>query len=358
MRKIIHIDMDAFFASVEQRDNPAYRGRPLIVGGSPSSRGVVCSASYEARKFGIRSAMSTAKAYALCPDAIFVPVRMDAYREVSQTVMQIFSDYSDLVEAVSIDEAYLDVTTNKKNLVFARDVARALRADIKSQTGLTASAGVAPSKFLAKLASDMNKPDGITIIAPDMIEKLLESMPVRKLPGVGPATEEKLKTIGIQTTKDLRSLDRESFVKRFGKYGVRLLDFAHGLDDRPVRSDRIRKSIGVERTFSIDVRSKEDIISNLKMLSEKLSERLNDRMGRTLTLKVKFSNFQIITRSKSYEQVIKADSNIFEEAEKLFYCSVNDHIPIRLLGLSISSLGERITKQPLGSSWHQLVLPF
>jgi len=262
-RKIIHVDMDAFFASVEQRDNPELKGKPIAVGGG-SKRGVITTASYEARPFGIRSAMPGFKAKAKCPDLIFVKPRFEVYGQVSKQIREIFSRYTDLIEPLSFDEAFLDVTECKVDLEFATDIAKAIKADIEQETSLTASAGVSYCKFIAKIASDMNKPDGLTVIKPKQAISFLESLPVEKFFGVGKVTAQKMKSRGIYTGKDLKEWSQYDLIKQFGKPGRFYYDIVRGIDDRPVKVERERKSLGIERTF-------EDPIDDLNILQEKLN---------------------------------------------------------------------------------------
>jgi DNA polymerase IV len=297
VRKIIHVDMDAFYASVEQRDDPQLRGKPVIVAWR-GNRSVVCAASYEARRFGVRSAMPAVRAERLCPQAIFVPPDFTRYRAVSRSVKEIFNRHTDLIEPLALDEAYLDVTQNKTGLPTATQVARAIREQIRQELQLTASAGVAPNKFLAKLASDWRKPDGLFVIQPEEIDAFLLPLPVGRLPGVGKVTGEKLGKLGIQTVKDLRSLDLAALEQHFGRYGRRLHELARGIDESEVVSDRPTQSISVEDTFEQDV-----LLAETEPMIRRLAERLwsasrkESRMARTVVLKMKTSDFKILTRS-------------------------------------------------------------
>jgi DNA polymerase IV len=297
VRKIIHVDMDAFYASVEQRDDPQLRGKPVIVAWR-GNRSVVCAASYEARRFGVRSAMPAVRAERLCPQAIFVPPDFARYRTVSRSVKEIFNRHTDLIEPLALDEAYLDVTQNKTGLPTATQVARAIREQIRQELQLTASAGVAPNKFLAKLASDWRKPDGLFVIQPEEIDAFLLPLPVGRLPGVGKVTGEKLGKLGIQTVKDLRSLDLAALEQHFGRYGRRLHELARGIDESEVVSDRPTQSISVEDTFEQDV-----LLAETEPMIRRLAERLwsasrkESRMARTVVLKMKTSDFKILTRS-------------------------------------------------------------
>jgi DNA polymerase-4 len=297
VRKIIHVDMDAFYASVEQRDNPSLRGKPVIVAWQ-SKRSVVCAASYEARSFGVHSAMPAIQAERLCPAAVFVAPDFPRYREVSRNVREIFKRHTDLIEPLSLDEAYLDVTENKTGLPTATQVARAIRDQIRQELNLTASAGVAPNKFLAKLASDWRKPDGLFVIQPEEMDTFLLPLPVGRLPGVGKVTGEKLANLGAQTVRDLRTLDLSVLDDHFGRYGRRLHELALGIDDSPVVPDRPTKSISVEDTFERDVLLAETE-AMIRRLAEKLwsASRKESRRPRTVVLKLKTSEFKILTRS-------------------------------------------------------------
>ncbi len=297
LRKIVHIDMDAFYASVEQRDNPQLRGKPVVVAWR-GSRSVVCAASYEARQFGVRSAMPAARAERLCPSAVFLPPDFPRYRTVSRQVREIFKRHTDLIEPLSLDEAYLDVSENKTGLPTATQVARTIREQIRSELNLTASAGVAPNKFLAKIASDWRKPDGLFVIQPDEVDSFLLPLPVGRLPGVGKVTEEKLKNVQVQTVADLRALDLSTLERRFGRYGVRLHELARGLDNNQVTPDRPTQSISAEDTFEQDV-----TLAETEPMIRKLAEntwsasRKESRIARTVVLKLKTNDFRILTRS-------------------------------------------------------------
>jgi DNA polymerase IV len=296
-RKIVHIDMDAFYASVEQRDEPQLRGKPVIVAWR-GNRSVVCAASYEARKFGVRSAMPAVRAERLCPDAVFLPPDFPRYRAVSRQVREIFKRHTDLIEPLSLDEAYLDVSENKTGLPTATQVARAIRQQIRSELNLTASAGVAPNKFLAKIASDWKKPDGLFVIQPEQVDGFLSPLPVSRLPGVGKVTEEKLNGLTIRTVGDLRKLDLAELERRFGRYGVRLYELARGIDENEVIPNRPTQSISAEDTFEHDV----PLIETepmIRSLAEKTWEasRKEVRVARTVVLKLKTSEFKILTRS-------------------------------------------------------------
>ena len=296
-RKIVHVDMDAFYASVEQRDDPQLRGRPVVVAWK-GNRSVVCAASYEARKFGVRSAMPAVRAERLCPDAIFIPPDFPRYRAVSQSVREIFKRHTDMIEPLSLDEAYLDVTENKTGLPTATRVAKAIREQIREELHLTASAGVAPNKFLAKIASDWKKPDGLFVIQPDEAEAFLTPLPVGRIPGVGKVTEKRLEEIGIKTVGHLRDLDLEILEGRFGRYGRRLYELSRGIDQSAVISDRPTKSISAEDTFERDI-PLEETDNMIRRLAEKVwsASRKDPRIARTVVLKLKTSEFNILTRS-------------------------------------------------------------
>jgi DNA polymerase-4 len=352
-RKIIHIDMDAFYASVEQRDNPELRGKPVVVGGPPTSRSVVAAASYEARKFGIRSAMPSAHAARLCPHAHFVYPRFDAYKEASSQIMEIFREYTDLVEPLSLDEAFLDVTVNKFGNPSATWVAEEIRKKIFVQTSLTASAGVAPNKFLAKVASDMNKPNGITVIPPEKVHELLETLPVRKVPGIGKKTEERMLELGIQTTKDLQQWELGALTEIFGKSGEWYFRIAHGEDDREVRPSRERKSVGAEDTFSKDLLNWELMDAEIAKLGERVFRRLRGNFGKTVTLKVTYADFTKITRGHTPKKTPESLEEIIEIAKGLLRQTEATVRPIRLLGVSVSNfeVEEEGEKQPVQLSF-------
>jgi DNA polymerase-4 len=340
LRKIIHIDMDAFYASVEQRDNPQLHGKPIVVGGNPDSRGVVATCSYEARRFGIHSAMSCARAYRLCPQAIFVRPRFDAYQKVSQQIREIFSNYTDLVEPLSLDEAYLDVTMNKPDIQSATWIAQNIRKDIRQKTNLTASAGVSYNKFLAKIASDVKKPDGLTVVTPEHAEQFIAQLPIRRFHGVGRVTEKKMQTLGILTGADLRQHSLVELSKNFGKAGQYYFNIARGVDLRPVMPNRIRKSIGKETTLSEDITDVGQMLTIIGSLSEKVAALLENKQtsGMTLTLKVKYADFQIVTRSFSQEKPIETAKDILRIAESLLQKTDAGDRAVRLLGVTISHL--------------------
>ncbi|WP_441000739.1 DNA polymerase IV [Fodinibius sp. SL11] len=340
IRKIIHIDMDAFYASVEQRDFPEYRGKPLIVGGSPEGRGVVAAASYEVRKYGVHSAMPAAKAVRLCPQAIFVKPRFEVYRKVSEQIREIFFEFTDLVEPLSLDEAYLDVTENHINLPSATLIAKKIRKRIKEKTRLTASAGVAHNKFLAKVASDLDKPDGLAVILPEDAEDFLEKLEIGEFHGIGEATESKMNSLGIHTGKDLKEWSEIDLVNEFGKTGRHYYRIVRGVDNRHVKTHRIRKSIGKERTFSDDVEDLGWINNFLKELAEKIAERMQSKnaAGKTVTLKVRYDDFETITRSTSFSHYVDDADDIADTAISLLEETEVGQRKVRLLGITLSNL--------------------
>ena len=341
MRKIIHVDMDAFYASVEQRDDPQLRGRPVIVAWR-GNRSVVCAASYEARAFGVRSAMPAIRAERLCPDAAFVAPDFTSYRVVSSDVRNIFQRHTDLIEPLSLDEAYLDVTENKIGLPTATLVARTIREQIRQELNLTASAGVAPNKFLAKLASDWRKPDGLFVIQPDEADAFLLPLPVGRLPGVGKVTEEKLAKLGIRIVKELRGLELAALEHEFGRYGVRLYELARGIDDSEVVSNRPTQSISVEDTFEKDVLLLETE-PMIRRLAEKLwsASRKESRIARTVVLKLKTSEFKILTRSHTPHSPPSSCEELTDIALKLRErVDLGSQQRFRLVGVGLSNFRE------------------
>lgn len=340
LRKIIHVDMDAFYASVEQRDFPEYRGKPLVVGGQPNSRGVVATASYEARQYGIRSAMPCSQAYRLCPHALFVPPRFDVYKEVSRQIRQIFSRYTDIVEPLSLDEAFLDVTEDKQEIGSAMEIAKQIKDAIREELGLTASAGVSVNKFVAKIASDMDKPDGLTFIGPSKIEAFMETLPVDKFFGVGKVTAAKMKQLQLHTGADLKRLTEVDLVRLFGKSGRFFYRVVRGVDNRPVQSHRVIKSQAVEDTFSTDLFAFGDMIVELDRIAEKLWKRMTLRQltPKTLTLKIKYTDFSQKTRSLSQAEGYPDEESIRDTGRHLLRQAVQDEERgVRLLGLSVSN---------------------
>jgi len=338
--------MDAFYASIEQRDHPEYRGKPVAVGGS-SRRGVVAAASYEARKFGVRSALPSVTAQKMCPDLIFVKPRFDVYREVSRQIREIFYEYTDMVEPLSLDEAYLDVTDNKKGIRSAIRIARDIKRAIRERTGLTASAGVSINKFLAKIASDQDKPDGLFVILPEDAARFVEKLPIEQFFGIGKVTAGKLHEMGIRNGLDLKKIDRETLVARFGKVGTYYYEIARARDTREVNPHRIRKSIGAERTFESDYMEEREIQAAIEQISEILIERISKskRTGKTLTLKIKFADFEQITRSRTVAHNIENGEEILQLARGLMEAVFPLQKGIRLLGLTLSNLDMSETYQ-------------
>ena len=357
-RKIIHIDMDAFYASVEQRDFPELRGRPVAVGHA-GERGVVSAASYEARKYGVRSAMASLKAMRLCPELVFVPGRMEVYKEVSDHIHEIFREYTDIIEPLALDEAFLDVTENKKGIELAVDIAREIKKRIREELGLVASAGVSYNKFLAKIASDYRKPDGLCTIHPDKALLFIDQLPIEGFWGVGKVTAKRMHTLGIHNGRDLRQWSLDGLTREFGKVGHLYYDFARGVDLRPVEAVRVRKSIGCERTLEHDIHTKAAVIVELYHTAEELVRRLanKDFRGNTLTLKVKFHDFTQITRSITQEKELLTMKTILPIAKKLLAEVEYENHPIRLIGLSVSNPHDEDDSTPQ-STWEQLELEF
>lgn len=354
IRKIIHVDMDAFYASVEQLDHPEWRGKPLVVGGN-AARGVVAAASYEARKYGIHSAMSSVLAARKCPHLIFAKARFDRYREISHQIREIFYEYTDLVEPLSLDEAFLDVTENKKDIKSAILIARQIRAKIKEATGLNASAGVSYNKFLAKIASDLNKPNGQAVILPEEAEEFLEKLPIGKFFGIGKVTTEKMQKLGIHNGKDLKDFSLQFLTKKFGKSGLHYYNIVRGIHLSEVQPHRIRKSLSAENTFDRDLITVQEMEEQLFPIFEEVMRRLEKSgvKGRTITLKLKYSDFTQQTRSKTLEQYPEKEL-IWEIAKELLY---QEEIPkaVRLLGLGVSNLNITEEQTHFGE---QLRIPF
>lgn len=347
-RKIIHVDMDAFFASVEQRDDPSLRGRPLAVGGR-GPRGVVAAASYEARAFGVRSAMPGATARRLCPDLLFARPRFDAYAAVSREIRAIFREHADLVEPLSLDEAYLDVTADRLGLGSARANAEAIRARIRAETGLTASAGVSYNKFIAKLASDQNKPDGLCVIPPHRGPAFVASLPVSRFHGVGPVTARKMERLGILTGADLRARDLPFLQAHFGSYATYLHRAARGRDDRPVRAHRISKSVGAERTFETNIAAEAELMERLAGVADAAWVRVERARvrGRTVTLKLRHPDFRTITRARSFADPVGDRDAFLAAGRALLRAQLPVPNGVRLLGLTLSGLaGEEDDPQP------------
>jgi DNA polymerase-4 len=345
--------MDAFYASVEQRDFPEYRGKAIAVGGSPDGRGVVATASYEARKFGVKSAMPSRQALQLCPEVIFVRPRFDAYKAVSIGIREIFSRYTDIIEPLSLDEAYLDVTEDKMGIGSAIEIARQIKQAIKDELNLTASAGVSSSKFVAKIASDINKPDGLTFIGPSKIEGFMGNLPVERFFGVGKVTAKKMKSMQLHTGADLKKLSETDLIKYFGKAGKFYYKIVRGIDERVVQPERITKSLAVEDTFEHDLIAIEEMYTELSKLTEKIVVRLdrNNLKGRTITLKIKYSDFKQITRNQSFHDPVADYQVILDTAMQLLgHIDLSDK-KIRLLGISMSNFGELISTPRFGDPY-------
>jgi DNA polymerase-4 len=340
LRKIIHIDMDAFFAAVEQRDNPGLRGKPIIVGGRPDARGVVATCSYEARKFGIHSAMPSSLAYRLCPEALFIKPRFEVYKEVSAAIRIIFSEYTDLIEPLSLDEAYLDVTDASLCRGSATLIAREIKEKIRMQTGLTASAGVSYNKFLAKIASDLDKPDGLYLITPEQGPEFIEQLAIGQFHGIGKATEKKMHDLGIHTGRDLKRWSLPLLVGHFGKAGHYYYEIARGIDNRAVRNYRPSKSVGMEITYPEDLEDPAVILQQLQLLLEKALARLalKQLTARTLTVKIKYHDFVRITRSKTLPHVISREDGMNGILAELLKDTEIGLKKVRLLGVALSSL--------------------
>jgi len=349
MRKIIHIDMDAFYASVEQRDQPHLRGKPVIIGGDPSKRGVVCTCSYEARKYGIHSAMPTRTAKKLCPNGTFIFPRMEAYKEVSQHIRNIFYEYTDLVEPLSLDEAYLDVTLNKKSIASASAIATEIRHRIKMITGLTASAGVSFNKFLAKVASDINKPNGMTVITPSEAAEFIDRLPIRKFFGIGRVTEKRMRALGIHQGRDLKKYSLEELCNVFGKMGLYYYNIAHGNDKRPVDPSRNRKSMSKEITFEKDITDPIEIDKALQTLSLSLEKSLekNQLQGKTVTLKIRYADFTTLTRSSTLTRPVYRSMDTLQYTRHLLQKTEAMTTPIRLLGIGISNFPNKGKKEKM-----------
>ncbi|SKB36996.1 DNA polymerase-4 [Salegentibacter salinarum] len=359
LRKIIHIDMDAFYASVEQLDNPDLRGKAIAVGGS-SQRGVVSAASYEARKFGVKSAMSSVIAKRNCPHLIFVKPRFERYREISQRIREIFFEYTDLVEPLSLDEAYLDVTENKKGNPSASLIAKEIRGKIKKKTGLNASAGISVNKFIAKIASDFNKPNGQKTVNPEEVEEFLEILDIRKFHGVGKVTAEKMYMLGIFTGKDLKQKSQEYLTEKFGKSGAHYYNVVRGIHLSEVKPNRIRKSLGAERTFNENISSEIFMLERLENIAEEIERRLikSNVAGKTITLKIKYSDFTLQTRSKTISFYVSSKELILENAKELLYQEKMKN-SVRLLGISLSNLNtDKNEKKPEGVKKVEVQLKF
>ncbi len=340
MRKVLHCDMDCFYAAVHMRDDPALAGLPVVIGGKPESRGVVAAASYEARAFGVRSAMPSARARRLCPDAVFLKPDFQRYRAESQKIFEIFRGFGDVVQPVSIDEAYLDVSEAWRHFGSATRLAQALRRRVLEERGLTVSVGVAPNKLLAKIASDADKPNGLTVVSPKKLQVFLDPLPVRALPGVGPVGEKRLKKAGLETIRELRARTVEELKALFGRYGAVLYEYARGRDERPVRIDRTRKSISSETTFAADLSRLDEIEAVLGRLAGQLAGGLERRelSAATVTIKVRYSDFTTVTRSRTLTVPTRDETRLRRTARELLERTEAGRRPVRLLGVGGSNL--------------------
>lgn len=352
--------MDAFFASVEQRDNPSLKGKPVVVGGTPDQRGVVAAASYEARQFGIHSAMPSRTALERCPYLVFVRPRFEVYKQVSIQIHEIFHEFTDMVEPLSLDEAYLDVTTNKKGLPSATLIARDIKARILEVTGLTASAGISVNKFLAKTASAVKKPNGIFLIPPDKAETYAESLPIEKFYGIGKVTAAKFKTYGVNNGADLKKLSEEELVKRFGKSGSYYYNIVRGKDDRPVVPNRVRKSIGAEESYADDLVGSQAILEALSDIAQTLERRLerNEAAGKTITLKVKYGDYQQVTRSRTLLSSVCKHPELLKLGLELLESTEVVKRSVRLLGLTLSNLDGEEEEEEDSTGYVQLTIDF
>jgi DNA polymerase-4 len=359
LRRILHVDMDAFYASVEQRDDPALRGRPVAVGGRPESRGVVCAASYEARKFGVKSALPMARAVRLCPQLVIVPPDFTKYGAVSRQVFEIFRSVTPLVEPLSLDEAYLDVTENALAMALGVEVARHIKVRIREEVHLSASAGVAPNKFLAKIASGWRKPDGLTVIAPERVEGFLQKLPVDALWGVGPKTAARLRAAGIERLVDVRTAGPAVLAETVGSYAEPLRAMAFGVDPRPVNPSRERKSIGCEETFAKDLTDREEMRARVEVLARHAAEVLARKglLARTVVLKLRYFNFETITRSQTRPPTASAEEITARACELLEKTEAGPR-PVRLLGVSLHGLsGDSVDTADSEERADQLDLP-
>ena len=339
-RRVLHCDMDCFYAAIHMRDDPSLAGKPVLVGGRPGSRGVVAAASYEARRFGVHSAMPSTTAERLCPQAIFLPPDFPRYRAESEKVFEIFRQLSSRVQAVSIDEAYLEVTDEIAEWGSATAIAQEVRRRVREDRSLTVSVGVGPNKLVAKIASDFDKPDGLTVVKPERVRAFLEPLSVRAIPGVGPATERTLNRLGLRTIGDLRDWGEDALVERFGRHGRSLYRFSRGIDDRPVATSRGRKSLSTERTFAIDLASPEEIGGEIERLAARVASGLDRKelRARTVTLKVRYSDFTTVTRSHTLGEATRDETEIRRRALALLAQTEAGERPVRLLGVGSSNL--------------------
>lgn len=358
-RKIIHFDMDAFYAAVEVRDRPELKGKALVVGGSPQSRGVVCTASYEARKFGVRSAMPCSQAARLCPEAMFISPNFAKYKAASREIHEIFTRYTSIIEPLSLDEAYLDVTHNSQGL-YATAIALRIQAAIRSELGLSGSAGVAPNKLIAKIASDFHKPEGITVVLPEQVERFMERLPLRRLHGIGPATDKRLKELGLETCSDVWRHSKEWLEAQLGSTGEWLYERSRGLDDRPVETHRERKSLGKEETFATDILDRSVLEHEIELIADEVGMALQRKglRGRTITLKVKYADFTRCTRSQTLDRYTHDAALIRQCALRLLSSTEAGQRKIRLLGVSVANFesGASESSAPPSSSDRSLSL--
>jgi DNA polymerase-4 len=346
LRKIIHVDMDMFYAAVELRDRPELAGQPVVVGGRPDSRSVATTANYEARKFGIHSGMSCAEARRRCPHCIFIPPDFKKYQHVSEQIRQIFMDYTDLVETMSLDEAYLDVTSNKKNEASATRLAREIKERIFVATGLTASAGVAANMFVAKIASDARKPNGLCVVRPEQVLAFIRPLPVLRIPGIGRVTDARMQQLGIRTVADLEKKPLEFLKKEFGKFGLYLHDIARGIDERQVIPWRERQSYGAEETFAKDILEIGPLLVFLEQCARRVFEELSQegKQARTVTLKIKYFDFQSVTRRQTFDHFLTSAADIFSAAKDLLERTEAGGRPVRLAGISLANFQEEKKK--------------
>ncbi len=349
VRRILHCDMDCFYAAVHMRDDPTLRGRPVVIGGDPAGRGVVAAASYEVRRFGVRSAMPAAEALRRCPQAVFLRPDFPRYRRESQALFALFRELTPLVQAVSIDEAYLDVTDHLGRFASATAVARAIRRRVREERGLTVSVGVGPNRLVAKIASDHGKPDGLTVVPPGAVERFLAPLPVRRLHGVGPATERSLGELGVATVADLRRLPAERLTARFGRHGTLLWEFARGIDERPVETHQERKSLGTETTYATDLVAVAAMEVEIERLAAEVAAGLERRelAGRTVTLKVRYADFTTVTRSRTLAAPVAGAATLARHARELLQRTEAARRPVRLLGVTASNLVGGVWQLPL-----------
>ena len=339
-RRILHCDMDCFYAAVHVRDDPSLRGKPVIIGGSPTGRGVVAAANYEVRRFGVHSAMPAARAVKLCPHAVFIKPEFSRYRDESQKIMEIFRSFTPILQPASLDEAYLDVSEHLEPWGSATAVAREIRRRVREERRLAVSVGVGPNRLIAKIASDYHKPDGLTVVKPHQVQGFLDPLSVRKLHGVGPATEKALSELGVETIADLRQLSLDKLEKRFGRHGVGLYNYSRGIDERPVRTHHERKSLGHERTYAENIRELARMDAEIEKLSGLVAEGLQKReiAGRTITVKARYPDFTTLTRARTLPRATASARRIAELAKELLRQTAAAERHVRLLGVTASGL--------------------